>query len=345
MRPKKIIASIMLASFITLLAGCEKTDIHEIETIPKDIYQKTDPETFEVHRGDMQPTIKLKLSQNSLRYHTYSVDVDNLEFSELNISVGDYVKAGQVLVVFKSDDFQKKLEASREELEKDKLLLEHTKKLKSIYVDPNKPDDENNKALEERYNSSIAMLEDDIKLKNIEVAERQRDLDKCIIRAKEDGIITFVSNAIDNGIVVANTDLITQASGDVGFYTESKDDFEFEVGMVYKATSPTMEFDVEITRIEENQSGSKSLYFKPVSDDIVYVSTEKFEVIVPKEIIKDVVYVDEKVVYKTTDERNYVFVVDENGFKIPVYVEVDAVVEGMAIIKKGLEGNEEVAAR
>ena len=45
------------------------------------------------------------------------------------------------------------------------------------------------------------------------------------------------------------------------------------------------------------------------------------------------------------DERYYVNVLDENGFKVPTYVEVDAFVEDKAIIKSGLEGGEEVCAR
>ena len=41
----------------------------------------------------MQPTIRLKLTQNSLRYYNYSVDLDDLEFGQLNVANGDYVKA------------------------------------------------------------------------------------------------------------------------------------------------------------------------------------------------------------------------------------------------------------
>ena len=118
-----------------------------------------------------------------------------------------------------------------------------------------------------------------------------------------------------------------------------------KVGQVFEAASATMQFDVKITRIDENESGSITIHFMPVSEDVLYVSNEKFEVIIPKEKIKDVVYLEERLVYTATNGRQFVYVVDESGFKNPVYVEVDMVVEGMAIIKSGLEGGEEVTAK
>ena len=349
MKPIKGIISCAVLSFAVLLMGCEKTDIHKIEPVSKELYQKTIPETFEVHRGDMTPTIRLKLTQNSLRYYNYSVDLDDLEFDELKVANGDFVKAGQVLCVFKSDKIEKKVTEARETLETDKLLLEHVKKLKSINFDPEKTDPTmeefaGNIAIGKAYDDQIASIEDDINLKEIELMESQRDLDKCIVKAREDGVITYVSEAIANGVVIKGKDILTEASGDVGFTTEVKNsDYEFEVGAVYKAQSPTMEFDVEITQIEENNTGTKTLHLKPVSDDVGYVSSEKFEVVIPLETMKDVVYVEERYVYTAVNEKRFVYVVDENGFRNPVYVEVDSVVDGMAVIKSGLKGGEEVA--
>ncbi|MBP5493551.1 MAG: efflux RND transporter periplasmic adaptor subunit [Lachnospiraceae bacterium] len=351
MKPIKGIISCAVLSFAVLLTGCEKTDIHKIEPVSKELYQKTIPETFEVHRGDMTPTIRLKLTQNSLRYYNYSVDLDDLEFDELKVANGDFVKAGQVLCVFKSDKIEKKVTEARETLETDKLLLEHVKKLKSINFDPEKTDPTmeefaGNIAIGKAYDDQIASIEDDIKLKEIELMESQRDLDKCIVKAREDGVITYVSEAIANGVVIKGKDILTEASGDVGFTTEVKNsDYEFEVGAVYKAQSPTMEFDVEITQIEENNTGTKTLHLKPVSDDVGYVSSEKFEVVIPLETMKDVVYVEERYVYTAVNEKRFVYVVDENGFRNPVYVEVDSVVDGMAVIKSGLKGGEEVAGK
>ena len=138
---KGIIACTLASSLMLISVGCEKTDIHEIDPIIRETYQKTLPETVEVQKGDMQPVIRLKLNQNSLKYYNYSVDVEDLEFSELKVSSGDYVRAGQVLCVLKSEKIEKALKESTEALETDKMLLEHTKKLREIDVDPDKPEE------------------------------------------------------------------------------------------------------------------------------------------------------------------------------------------------------------
>ncbi|MBO4310776.1 MAG: hypothetical protein J5856_06890 [Lachnospiraceae bacterium] len=345
MKTFKGIAACSMASVILLFAGCERTDIHKIEPIYKEAYQRVIPESVTVQRGDMEPVIRFKLTQNSLKYTTYSVEMDNLEFSELKVANGDYVKAGQVLVVFKSEKLQKEYEEKNEILEKDKLLLEHTKRQKEINYDPTKPDDEANKRIAERYDQTIAKLEDDIKLKQIEVAEIQRDMDKCIIKAKEDGAVTYISDAIKNGIVVLHTDILIVASGDVGFYVETREDYDFQIGAVYQAVAPTIQFDVEIYRIDENESGSRTLFFKPVSDDVVYVSNERFEIEIPREKLTDVVYVSAEYVYVTEDDRSYVYLLTEDGYRYPAFVEVDNIVEGQAIIKSGLVGGEEVTGK
>lgn len=351
MKPIKGIISCAVLSFAVLLTGCEKTDIHEIDPISKELYQKTIPETYEVQRGTLQPTIRLKLTQNALKYYNYSVDLDDLEFSELKVANGDYVKAGQVLCVFKSDKIEKKVADARETLETDQMLLEHLKKLKEINFDPEKTDPEveqyaANISLGKMYDDQIAAVEDDIKLKQIELFESQRDLDKCIVKAREDGVITYVSDAISNGVVLKGKDILTEASGDVGFFTEVKNpDYDYQIGDVYKANSPTMEMDVKITEIEENASGSITIHFSPVNEDVIYVSLEKFEVVIPLETMTDVVYIANRWVYTTADDRRFVYVVDENGFRNPVYVEVGAVVDDNAVITSGLKGGEEVAGK
>ena len=61
--------------------------------------------------------------------------------------------------------------------------------------------------------------------------------------------------------------------------------------------------------------------------------------------MRDVVYIEERLVYTAVNEKRFVYLVDENGFRDPAYVEVDSVVDGMAIISSGLKGGEEVAAK
>ena len=138
---------------------------------------------------------------------------------------------------------------------------------------------------------------------------------------------------------------MTQVSGDVGFSAEINDDYVFEEGQVYHAVSQNMEFDVTVYKIETSQKGLPVVYFKPVNEDIVYIGNERFELHIEKELVKNIVYVDEKAVNTMEDGKTFVYVLNSEGFENPTYVEVSAYMEGMAVISKGLQGGEEVALK
>ncbi len=353
MKPNKILSSIALVASFVFLAGCETRDIHELTPLTRTPYQRTISDTTIVQKGDIQPQLNVNLSQNSLKYLNYTVDMENLEVESVNVSVGDYVKAGQVLVVFKSEKLQKEIEEKQEKLANDRMLLDYTKKELEILLNKEKEDNPNGEPIEEDkrdprisiYEGRITDIEEDIKLRNVELAEKQREYNKCIITADEDGTITFVSTALNNGIVTPRKDLMTQVSGDVGFSAEINDDYVFEEGQVYHAVSQNMEFDVTVYKIETSQKGLPVVYFKPVNEDIVYIGNERFELHIEKELVKNIVYVDEKAVNTMEDGKTFVYVLNSEGFENPTYVEVSAYMEGMAVISKGLQGGEEVALK
>ena len=353
MRPNKKFISIALVASFAFLAGCESRDIHELQTITKTTYQRTISDTTTVQKGDIQPELNLKLTQNSLKYYNYQIDLANLELDKINVSVGDYVKAGEPLIVFKSEKLQKEIDEKQEKLANDQMLLDYTQKQLDILLNKEKEDNPSGEPIEEDkrdprikvYENRIIDINEDIKLRTVELGDKQREYDKCIIRAEEDGTITFVSTALNNGIVTPNKDLITQVCGQVGFSAEIKDDYVFEEGMVFTATSLNMEFDVTVYAIETSERGTPVVYFKPISEDILYTGNEKFEIHVQKELVKDVVYVEEAAINEAVDGRTFVYVVNEEGFENPTYVEVSSIMDGNAVISKGLQAGEEVALK
>ncbi len=346
MHKKQLIKMISLASTLVFLTGCGETSNAQLAELSRSTYTKDEYETVTVQKGDMQPEFQIGLTQGALVYYNYSVEGEDLELDKINVSVGDYVRAGQVLVSFKSEELEKKVKELEDNLEQNKLLLEHVKKQKDINVDANNTTDETNNLLRESYDNKIKLLEDDITLSEIYLSEGRRKLDQCRVTAKDDGTISFVSNAIINGVVVPGSDIITEVSGEVSFYAEVRENYEFKVGDIFLAESPKMECEVEVTDIEERDTGSQMVYFSPISADVVYVSGEKFVINIKKENLKDVVYVDEKAIY--SDEKKgvkYVYTVNEDGYREVRFVEVETIANNMAIISKGLEGGEEVTLK
>lgn len=351
-RPLKVINAkyplyIASAVLFLLTSGCNGTYSHEVEPIAKELYQKAAVETATVQRGDINPQLVFSLNQNAYKYYSYRVDEENLEFEALNVSAGDYVKAGTVMVSFKSEKLKKQVDEERKKLEQNQLLLNHTRNLRQIVAetDTSKMTSDEVKKLEKKikgYDDTITMLEDDIKLKTVELEEKQRELDKCTIKARESGTITYVNKLLVNGQVAYDADLITMASGDLIFYTDVNDDFTFEIGEVYEASSPTMQLSLKAYDIVE-ESSKTTVYFKPVDEDILYIEGEKFTITIEKDSLHDVIFVDEKTVDQLDDGRYFVQVVNEDGFKEVRFIEIDCFVDGKAVITSGLSEGEEVA--
>lgn len=345
MKKSRTIKALALASSLIFLTGCNEAVEKELVIPSNNPYSKIEYETATAQKGDMTPEFQIALTQSALVYYNYTVEGEELELEKINVSVGDYVKAGQELVSFKSDELEKKVKKLEDNVEQNKLLLEHVKRQKAINVDEKDTTDEMNKTLRESYDNKIKLLEDDIALSEIYLSEGRRELSQCKVTAKADGTITFISNALINGIIVSGAQIMTETSGDVNFYAEITEDYEFEVGDVFVAESPKMDCEVQVTEIVDNEGRSKTVYFAPVSADVVYVSGEKFVVNIKKENLKNVVYVDEKTLYKDKNGQLYVYVLSEDGYREVRFVDVSTTFNGMAIISKGLEGGEEVTLK
>lgn len=334
------IFAIALASL--LFTGCNEKVESELATVQNNPYIKNEYETVTVQKGDMQPEFEINLVQTAMVYYNYTIEGEDLELEKINVSVGDYVKAGQELVSFKSEELEKKVKKLEEEVEQNKLLLEHVKRQREINVDENNTTDEANKELKEKYDYQIKLLEDNIALSNIYLSEGRRELSECKVTAKDNGTISYVSNALINGVVVPGSQIITEVSGDVDFYAEVTENYEFNVGDVFVAESPKMECEVCVTKVEDNDQRSVTVYFSPVSADAVFVSGENFVITIKKDNLKDVVYVNKNTLYKDKNGEQYVYVVNEDGYCDARYVTVETIANGMAIITEGLEGGEEV---
>lgn len=334
--------AVLIASSVLFLAGCRDTVSGELVTADRNLYNKLEYESAIVQKGDMQPEFEISLNQEAMVYYNYVVEGENLELEKVNISVGDYVKKGQELVVFKSEELEKKVEKLEEEVEKNRLLLEHVKKQKAINVDENNTTDEMNNSLRKSYDEQIKLLQDDINLSQIYLDEGRQALEKCRIKAKDDGTISFISNSLLNGVVVNNSEIVTEVCGDVRFNAEVKEDYEFKVGDVFHAESPKSEGDVVVTNVEDNDGRSVTVYFEPAGDDVSFFTGEKFIINIKKENLHNVVFVDKGALCTNKDGQQYVYILEEDGFRRVQFVKVSTITNGMAVISEGLEGGEEV---
>jgi len=343
----------IISSLVLLLCSfaCAKDDFKEEDIIQKELYEKAVIETVSVQKGDIKPQVTFSLTQTPYEQYNYETNIKDPELDTLYVSTGDYVEAGSVLVSFKSEKISKDYNDTKKKLEQDELLLSHTQKIKGIVeaTDRSKLNSDEIKRLDKKikeYEDTILLIEEDVRLKKAELSEKQTELDKCYIKAKDSGTITYVNKMLQNGQVPANIDIITQSCGEMLFFTEVNDEYTFKLDEEFLGKSATMEMNLKVSEInKDEESGVTTVYFKPVNTDITYIENERFTITIEKESINDVLYIDEACVLTAQNGRYYVVLVKDGMYKEARYIEVEGFVDKKAVIKSGLEYGEEVALR
>lgn len=333
MSKRKLLIGI-LAMGSVLLAGCGKSESDTLAEIPRTIYQKSEYQTIQTTRGDMEPKLILTLKPQDVEKINYTVNEGNLEVEDIYVSVGDEVKAGQTLISFKSDDLKKSIEKYSNEVVKKQLLLDHYNRMYNVdLVDK-----------DEKYSVILQELADDVELAKLYLAEEQQKYAECQIVAQKDGIVSYISKSVMSGYVDPEQTLLTESCGRNLFAANTKDMFEFNIGDEYTAEYKEDIYPMKVVDIVDESDFSRTIVFEAVGVTLNIPTSDTMEMVINKPQLANVVYVDKAAINKKNDET-FVYVVKEDGFLEAVYVEVGEEVNGMVAILSGLEGTEEVAIR
>lgn len=362
---KRIISCGMAVLMALTLSGCGKPTVENKAQVKIPVYDKVEYNSTEAAKGDIEPEISLHLRVDGLHQITYTVDQDDLEIEKVYVTAGDKVKKGDVLISFKSGDIEETIKSYQKQLEDDKLIIEHYKRL--IALDDNesheqkKKDDaddsegisgeeEGQSAQASDYSSAIADIEKEMQLLKVQIEEANEKLKSFSLIAEEDGSIASVDEGLLYGFVTSGVTLISQYCGSDDYAAETKDDFNFEIGATYEATSGVAKYDMKLKAIEESdKEGERRLLFEPLTDMSGVSSTNSFEILVKKPVLKNVVYVPAKSVFDV-DGKYYVYLIDDNGFRDCVEVTVGETIgevgtDQLTIITSGLSGGEQVMVR
>lgn len=351
---------IIVCIFLLTLAGCSQAEeTAELLPIPKDTYQKTEYTLADVTKGDLEPVIKFNLRPLQMEQTYYSIDISDVEIEEINVSVGDHVSKGQVLVTFKSDEIRKNIIKYEADYKQAALLLEHYEKLAKVdtqdkiytgmrqkdidKIYEQKQESEANKKA--NYEVEIGKLKDDLAIAKTYLEEEYARLASCRIVASEDGVITFVSKYLVGGNIEPGIRLLAEASGQNEYAVSTDDDYDFQIGQIYTAKDDSQEYDVIVTNIKPNDEGGRFIIFEPTDAIIDPTDAHVLELEISKGIWKDVISVDKKAVYQKEDGSAYVFLVTDEGFLMPKKVTIGELVDNRLIVKEGLDGNEKIAIR
>lgn len=332
-KSKKICLMACAACSSLVFTGCQGGENFEKPKTAIEEYQPWTYDTAIVARGDIEPSVELKLRASENEKKTYYPLLDEMEVEAVNVAKGDAVSKGTVMVTFQSGDLEEKIEQYKTRLEEDELLIDHYGKLAEI--------DKNTD-----YSEDIKLIKDDMEICRLYIQELETKLEEYNIVAEGEGIVTDVSQLLDYGVVGTQNGVVTVKYGTGEFVATTEDDFDFKEGDVFEATYASAVIDVQLTKIEaeeENEDGStvKKLYFQALADIGNVVSYDTIYLNINKNVIKDVLYIPEDALFQV-EEKNYVYTIDDRNMRHGIEVNTGDTENGYTIIKSGLSEGDRV---
>lgn len=332
---KRRMAAVMVLC-VGLLSGCAgkiQTDDLVI-TIPE--YEKITYTTEPVVHGDIAPMLDLRLKSEQFERKEYYPDHDEMEVDQVFVHVGDVVQNGDTLVTFSSEDITEERRQYENRVEEDTLLIDHYTKLDAI----NQTDE---------HQESIEQLKKDQEIAGLYIKDLDARLEAYTIKAEGSGIVSSLSDMLDYGTVYAGDAVVTILYGSDNYTTTTEDDYAFEVGQTFTATFGVGSYEVRLTAIDvlasDTDAGMKRKLTFTLVDSAKRPSSDSLNLEIEKNVLKNVLYVPEDaIVYVGND--NYVYVLDEDGFRHGIQVQTGVTIDGYTVIEDGLkEGDKVVIAK
>ena len=325
MGEKQVILEILVLSIF--LAGCGSSG-REI-SVQKETYTKLEYPQVKVQVGDLSPKLTLNLRGEGKKQRHYKAAASDLEIKKIHVKVGDKVKKGDLLLSFHSDEIAGQLSSYKKQIREDALLIEHYEKL--MRADSSQD-----------YREDIAELKKEQHVARLYVKEAKKRNRYYQIRAREDGVITMINKELVVAGYRSDTKkvLLREETGKEKFTVKTADSYDFEKGKIYRAEDEKGEkVSLRLMESKEQKSG-RTLTFRAVSD-VSRGQKSTLTLVLKKRELSDVVYVDSKAVSHIGD-RNFVYVVDEQGYQNAVEVVTGEEVDGCTVILSGLKGGENV---
>lgn len=317
----KIIAIAMMISAVSL-TGCSKDGDGNEPEVSIATYDRMSYATVPVVKGDITPTVKVFLyaeDEKKVEYHPY---VDNISLKKIYVNEGDYVRKGEVLAEFDCEQIDESIKSYESEIEEDKLLIDHYKKLHEIDNSMNFDDD-------------IKLLNEQIEIAKLYVSELQAKKNDYTIIAEREGVVVKVYEINDVKNLSKDMPIMTVIYGS-GTYSVDTDNYDFKMDEEFKISTGGADFTVKVIGFDET---GKTAYLKLVEDVVLGQTTVGLNITKPT--IKDVIYIPTRS-YFMVDDQAYVYMLDENGYRYAREIELGEQIGDYIIVTNGLEEGEEV---
>ena len=171
------------------------------------------------------------------------------------------------------------------------------------------------------------------------IAELNEKMASYTITAEGTGVVETVSDLVNYEKVDMKDKLLYVCYNTGEYYASCSDDYPFAIGETYMATYRDIECELELYEMEES-GHEKTLYFR-AKDLGQVVLANYMDLHIQKTSIKDAVYVEKEALLQVED-KNYLFTLNEEGFKQAHEVEIGNWIDGYVVIKSGINPGDRV---
>lgn len=342
--------SLMLILAICLvLSSCgifpREQSYQSAPTLPP--YEREEWEMAYVQRGDLRLAESVICTYVPVQTETLSFVVSGILYDEIFVSAGDSVKKGQLLAQLDISTIQQEIEDCRLQLQKIDLQLEGLEEDRALELQRQKllnADEATIKQINDSYDLQAQTLQDDRVIAQMLLDECNEKISARQLRAKFDGMVTYVRSIKPGDRSAAGARVITiEDSASSIFQAETKNWSKVILGNPYVITVKDAPY--EAVAVSENELGipvterqegvTAPIYFKLTDATVQLEDGDRGMLDLVLEIRENVLMVPEKAVAKSKG-KTIVYYQDENGLKVYKTVEIGLTANGMTEIVSGL---------
>lgn len=350
---KRFFAGTMLLSCTLAFGGCL---LPQEEAKPSILVKGDSARAYELTkavRGDIQRTKVLMATYQQVKTENLSFSIDGRNLAGVYVSVGDTVSEGDLLAELICDDEREQMRELEYRIKTQEMQLTHLQEQEELELkqlakrqgsmSTTVYQGEVSK-IKEEYKLAREDIEDMLYVENMQCEQLKEIIEGCCIYAGMDGTVTFLEPMGTNYFSWSGRKVITLSAGEecafecggaeyASYFTKGEVyTFATSAGVKYETFFVAADEDAGILRFEL----TKPQYGLPLGLRVLYSLVLEHK--------EDVLYIPKSAVHYT-DEKAYVYYIDDDGIRHMKYITVGMAADLYIEVLDGLKEGEEVILR
>lgn len=353
---KKILAVLMSAAFAISLSGCfllpKEVEAPELPLVTP--YSGEEYITAQVSRGDLKLVREINFTYQATRTEKLKFNIGGKGFGAVDVSVGDRVKAGDLVAWLDISSILDSLDEVEAEIAKLNIKLEEAEQAYKFACEKERLQGGNNTASSDARAADAAYYRASLNLQEGKRDELVAEIESLKLYATIDGTVTYAKTLYAGAISNKSDTVVTITDTSSSVFTATTEHYAlFAEGDMVSVKCDGVEYSCIVKNAEElGMSVASSL--KQQGKDVVCLEIQGAETpsnsdargVVTLEIDsrENVLMLPKKSVF-TVEDRYYVYYEDENGLKNAKEVECGLENDRWIEIVSGLEEGDSVIIR